>query len=115
MTDVEEVASEGVPEPQPLTFRKFWSGEIPMPEAFWRFGVLYGTMFNVLVTLTALGLASAEVSPWACAAVFLLPVPYNVMAAIAVWRSASAWQGAPIWSQLARYGIVGWAVCASVF
>jgi hypothetical protein len=41
-------------------------------------------------------------------AIFLLPVPYIVVAIVGVWRSADAYNGPPHWATLARIAAVGW-------
>jgi hypothetical protein len=40
--------------------------------------------------------------------VFLLPVPYVVVAVVGVWRSASAYEGPEHWAKLARTAAVLW-------
>jgi hypothetical protein len=44
----------------------------------------------------------------------LLPLPYAVLVVVAVWRSAVHYRGPPERAQLAKAGIVVWAVLATV-
>ena len=47
-------------------------------------------------------------------AVFLLPLPSNVLGVIAVWRSAACYGGDPTWAQAARIAIIAWAIFATL-
>ncbi len=96
------------------TLRMLGAGELPLPVAFWRFGIFYGTILNVVLLCAALALLAAEVPGWLGVVAFVLPIPYNILVAFGVWRSADAWQGAPVWQLLARVGIIGWAVVVSL-
>jgi hypothetical protein len=40
--------------------------------------------------------------------IFLLPVPYIVVAVVGVWRSAAAYTGPQHWASLARVASVLW-------
>ena len=47
-------------------------------------------------------------------AVFLLPLPYNVLSVIAVWRSADRYDGDPTWATTARIVSIAWAILATL-
>jgi hypothetical protein len=40
--------------------------------------------------------------------IFLLPVPYVVVAVVGVWRSADAYGGPQHWATLARIAALAW-------
>jgi hypothetical protein len=91
-----------------------WSrGEIPLPYAFWLYAVGYGTIINLIVTGLALGVLAAGGPGWLALAVFLTPLPYNLLAVLAVWRSADRHSDAT-WANAARVGIVTWAILATL-
>ena len=50
---------------------------------------------------------------WLIVTVHLSPLPYNLLALVAVWRSAANWRGAPRWATLARLVIVVWLAAAT--
>ena len=41
-------------------------------------------------------------------AAFLLPIPYNLLVGVAVWRSADRYQGPQRWADLARAASLVW-------
>lgn len=82
--------------------KSLWAGEVPLPEAFWQYAVVYGLLVNFVATCLSLILAVAGASPWVYVAVFFLPTPYNVLATVAVWRSAERYEGPRKWADLAR-------------
>jgi hypothetical protein len=76
--------------------------------------MVIGTLVNVLTTLLFVALQTMHLSNIAGLAVFLLPVPYNIFIAVAVWRSADRYVGPPLRAQLARLVVSLWAVGASL-
>lgn len=103
---------DGKPGP-PSRLRALWRGKVPLGEAFWLYGVAVGTFLNVLASLFFV-LTNALEAPEALAiAVFYLPVPYNVFAAVVVWRSAGRYAGPPVYALLARVIALLWAIVES--
>jgi hypothetical protein len=94
--------------------RRLWAGEAPLAEAFWTWGVVSGTLLNAGTTLLAFALLALAAPDAAAAAVFALPLPYNLLVVVAVWRSAARFEGRALWADLARILILVWAVLASV-
>jgi hypothetical protein len=88
-------------------------GEIPLPYAFWLYAVGYGTIANLVVTALALGVLAAGGPGWLALAVFLTPLPYNLLAVVAVWRSADRYAD-PAWARTARIAVVTWAILATL-
>jgi hypothetical protein len=82
--------------------KALWAGEVPLPVAFWQYTVFYGFLGNIVATFAFAMLAAVGTSPWLFVPVFLLPVPYNVLMIVAVWRSAARYQGPQKWADLAR-------------
>jgi hypothetical protein len=92
--------------------RRLWDGEVPLPRVFWSYGMIGGTALNAAATLLAMALLAMDVPGAVAAIVFVLPIPYNLLVLVAVWRSAAAYQGLSIWADLARGAILVWAVAA---
>ncbi|MGH6945136.1 MAG: hypothetical protein ACREH6_13065 [Geminicoccaceae bacterium] len=93
---------------------RLWSGEVPLGEAFWWYAMIVGTALNLATTLLAMALLAMDVAGIAAAIAFALPIPYNLLVLVAVWRSAAGYPGPRIWADLARAGVVIWAALASV-
>lgn len=86
--------------PLPLArLKTLWSGGLPLRQAFWDCAVFWGVLINLAASILSVALLlatrhlpSADVlrsvaAPLALA-VHLLPLPYNVIALVGVWRSA---------------------------
>jgi hypothetical protein len=82
--------------------RSLWLGELPLVEAFWTWAIGIGLLVNVTTSVLFLALITAD-RPWAALFVgYVLSVPYNVLAAVGVWRSAAHYQGHGGHAELAR-------------
>lgn len=88
--------------------KALWKGHLPLARAFWEYAVFYVTLANLCATAAALGALAAGLPAALAIAIFLLPVPYIVVAIVGVWRSADAYNGPPHWATLARIAAVGW-------
>jgi hypothetical protein len=91
-----------------------WRGDIPLPLAFWRLTLLIGTLINLLATglmliAIALGLP-AEVA----ILIHFLPLPYNVLVLVSVWRSAMRYQGPPVFATAAQLLTALWFALALI-
>jgi hypothetical protein len=95
-------------------FIQFWRGEIPLKTAFWEWTVIYGSLANLLTTIGGLSVLAANWSGWLALAIHVAPIPYNVAAVVAVWRSAARFDGSPALRDLARIGVIVWAAIASL-
>lgn len=85
-----------------------WKGQLPLGRAFWEFAIVYVALANLCATVAALGALAAGVPAFVAAGIFLLPVPYVIVAVVGVWRSADAYTGPQHWATLARYGAIAW-------
>jgi hypothetical protein len=66
-----------------------WRGELSLGDAFWNWAVLGGLLVNVTTSIAFLLLLSED-QPWPALIVgYAFSVPYNVAAAVGVWRSAA--------------------------
>ncbi len=82
--------------------RSIWLGELPLHEAFWTWAITVGLVVNLTSSILFLALISVD-RPWAALLVgYGLSVPYNVLAVVGVWRSASRYQGPAAHADLAR-------------
>ena len=93
--------------------RRLWAGEVPLGRVFWSYAMIAGTALNAAATLLAMALLAADVPGLLALAAFALPIPYNLFVLVAVWRSASAYQGPRLLADLARVTSIIWAVAAS--
>lgn len=82
--------------------RALWSGDLPLGEAFWTWAVLIGLPLNLATSAAFLALMSADLLWPAFLAGYALPVPFNVVAVVGVWRSAGRYEGEPLHANLAR-------------
>lgn len=98
--------------PRPVTrLRRLWRGDLPLAEAFWKWAVLGGLIVNGVTTALFVALIIADRPVAAVAAGYAFSVPYNILAAVAVWRSAGAYTGGRRWADLARIvAVVGLAL-----
>ena len=87
-----------------------WAGELPLRQAFWQYAVGYGLLINLVTSLAFLALLTNDTNIALVALAFALPIPYNFVMVVAVWRSADRYSGPKTWADLARIGIVIWMV-----
>ncbi len=85
--------------PRPAYLRRLWDGDVPLPEAYWIWGVGVGLLFIVLADV-------AEHRPLLLAALGLLAIVVGIVAWVAIWRSAEKYAGPRIWAVLAKLSVV---------
>lgn len=79
--------------------KALWSGSVPLRHAFWDYAVFWGVLINLGTSALSLGflLATrhqqiAAISPTTAgllvSAFHLVPLPYNIVVLVGVWRSA---------------------------
>ncbi len=97
------------------TIVDLWSGRLPLSEAFWTYAIFWGCLINLAATIGSLGLlvvgSGNDAPAWAAPlalALHLLPIPYNVLALVGVWRSAARPDVAPAQRLLARCAVLIW-------
>jgi hypothetical protein len=88
--------------------KALWKGQLSLARAFWEHAVFYVTLANLCATAAAFAAIAAGLPAALAVVIFLLPVPYIVVAVVGVWRSADAYTGPPHWATLARIAAVGW-------
>jgi len=91
-----------------------WTGQIPLARVFWLHAILYGTLANLFSTILTFAALSAGAPAALGIAIHFLPLPYNIVASVGVWRSAGRYRGNPAWATLARIFVVVWAVAATL-
>jgi len=115
VSDLTEAAPgvAGRPAPEPgSVLRRLWRGAVPLGEAFWSYAMLGGTALNLAATLLAMASLAMDAPGVLAALIFALPIPYNLLVLVAVWRSAAAYQGRRLWADLARMAILVWVIVA---
>jgi hypothetical protein len=81
---------------------------MPLAQVFWSFTVVFGTLFNLLATgVGLLAMAGGMPAP-AAVAIHLLPLPYNFLVLVGVWRSADAFAGPALIATSARIAVAAW-------
>jgi hypothetical protein len=85
---------------------RLWRGELPLAEAFWSWAVLGGLAVNASTTLGFLWLVMAGQLVAAFVVGYALSVPYNLVVAVGVWRSAGRADADPRWAGAARLAVV---------
>lgn len=94
--------------------RRLWRGEVSLAQAFWEYAIAYGLLLNLATSVAAFALFAAKAPALYGAAFFLLPVPYNLLVLVAVWRSAGRYRGPRHWADLARIAVLFWVLLASL-
>jgi hypothetical protein len=87
-----------------------WAGRRPLSEAFWTYGLLYGTALNIIATIAALAVVTLGLPGALAVVIFVLPLPYVLVAVVGVFRSAGAFTGDRQWADAARMTILAWAM-----
>ena len=86
--------------------RSLWLGEVPLDEAFWTWAITVALLINLSTSVLFLTLITMD-RPWAAlVAGYALSVPYNVVVAVGVWRSAARYRGPAAYADLARVATV---------
>ena len=85
-----------------IPIKALWSGDLPLPVAFWHYAVGWGLVINLVTSAMTLVVVMADVAVWILVPVHLLPTPYNVLVLVGVWRSAGRYDGERKWADAAR-------------
>jgi len=88
--------------------KDLWVGRVPLKQAFWQWAIVYGLLVNLATSGLFLGLVVMDATALPLIATFLLPVPFNLFVAVAVWRSADRYQGPEKWADLGRAVTIFW-------
>lgn len=83
--------------------KALWQGDVPLEIVFWRFAVIYGLILNAATSFVFMALLVNNAGNWLLVPAFLLPVPYNLMIIVAVWRSAGQYEGPRQWVDWSRF------------
>ncbi|WP_162916881.1 hypothetical protein [Dongia deserti] len=86
-----------------------WQGYLPLETTFWQYAILYGLLLNIVTTVAALFLVVLDVPIAYAAIVHLLPVPYLILTAVGVWRSADRYGHHGNFPLFARLAVLAWS------
>ena len=78
---------------------------MPLADAFWTWAVAGGLAVNVFTTIGFLWLLMAGQTLAAFVVGYGLSVPYNLLAAVGVWRAAGRPDADPRWAGAARLAV----------
>jgi hypothetical protein len=96
------------------TLRRLWQGELPLHQAFWNWAVIGGIAVNATTSILFLVLIMNDYPVTAIVVGYVCSVPYNVLAAVGVWRSAGRYQGDKRWADAARIVTVAGMILLSI-
>jgi hypothetical protein len=85
---------------------RLWRGELPLARAFWRWAVAGGVVVNLATTVLLLVLVMQGQTAAGLVIGHGIALPYNLVAAVGVWRSAARYAGPPQLAQAARIAAV---------
>ena len=88
--------------------RALWRGELPLEVAFWHYAIYYGLIINVIATTMSVVLLLVDAPIALAVGVHLVPLPYSVVTAVGVWRSAERHGGKGRFAHFARIGVIAW-------
>lgn len=81
---------------------RLWRGELALDNAFWNWAVIGGLAVNLTSSALFLFLIIGEQTLVAVIAGYIFSVPYNIVVAVGVWRSAERYTGDPKHAELAQ-------------
>ena len=90
------------------TLKALWRGELPLEVAFWHYAIYYGLFINLAATTISIILLLIDAPVALAVAVHLIPVPYSLLTAVGVWRSARSHGGSGRFADFARIGVLAW-------
>ena len=61
-----------------------WRGDVPLGQAFWEYAIAYGTIANIVATAAAIVTVAAGLPETLAICLFLMPLPYILIAVVAV-------------------------------
>jgi len=91
-----------------------WRGELALENAFWNWAVFGGITINVASSAVFLFLIMADRLILALIVGYAFSVPYNIVVAVGVWRSAERYAGERRWAELAQIVTIIGAILFSV-
>ncbi len=66
-----------------------WAGQLSLGRAFWVYAVIGGLLINGYATLLSFAIIAMQGPSLLAIALHLVPIPWNVVATVGVWRSAA--------------------------
>jgi hypothetical protein len=87
---------------------------VPLGQAFWEYAIAYGTIANIVATAAAIVTVAAGLPETLAICLFLMPLPYILIAVVGVVRSADKYRGAPARATMAKIAVILWGA-AMVF
>jgi hypothetical protein len=93
-----------------------WSGRLPLSAAFWNYAIFWGFLINLAATFASLAVlvaAGGTQTPGTgtallALALHLLPIPYNLVVLVGVWRSAGRPENSANAALTARLAVSLW-------
>ncbi len=89
---------------------ELYRGDQPLRRALWVYALAWGTLANLVALLASMAAFAADAPQWLALALFLLPLPYVLLATIGVWRSAGAPSVPARQGTAARLLVSAWAL-----
>jgi hypothetical protein len=79
---------------------KLWSGEVALAKAYWLWGVLANMLLSIVIGIVPL-LNQTIVIPLSA-----FTVVYAVFISVAIWKSATRYEGKVLWKYLAKIAVI---------
>jgi len=88
------------------TLQQLWRGELPLAQAFWVWALVGGLLVNGITSALFLTLLVGGQIALAFIVGYAISVPYNILVAVGVWRSADRYDGDKRVADLARISTI---------
>jgi hypothetical protein len=95
-------------------FGRLWRGDVPLVDAIWNWAIFGAIGVNLATTGLFLWIVSTDRPLAALVVGYAIAVPYNILVAVGVWRSAGRYAGPPHRAEMARWGVLIWMLILSL-
>ena len=93
---------------------RMWRGEHDLHDTFWRYTIMYGLLVNIVTSIAFVTLVTGGHPAMASIVGYGFSLPYNIFVVVAVWRSASRYQGMQTTSAFMRVVAILWMGMLSI-
>ncbi len=88
--------------------KALWRGDVRLVRTYWVYGLLMWNLLGMVITILEHSLppSSSIFGAFLLLIVSLFALVYFVISYVAIWRSASKYEGNSLWAWLARLSVV---------
>ena len=91
-----------------------WSGGVNLNDMFFWYVIVWGTLLNLVTSVLFYVAVIYEWSAVWLVPLYFLPLPYNILVTVGVWRSAGLSTGSPVFAEVAKYSTVLYMIFLSM-